>query len=517
MGKNSSNDLFQLIKSLKSVEKVYFKTFVSSKNKSEQLYIRIFDAIDRQTIYNEKKILKKFHALAIKRSAFFTSKKYLSHLIFKSLESFHSKNSIKSQIIHLINIADILYEKRIYSTANKKIEKAKQLAYKYEYFLLLIDVLSMERKIIGKAYEISEQKKMLEKNFKEIENALTIYDIETTYANFAMQMNLIFQKTGVSRSNEEIKQMRDIIENPMFQNENNATSFHSKYHLHTVLTVYYHNIPDFIMAHRHSHKLVEIMDKSPHQIQDKPILYLRAVANLLSTDMPLFLIDEFWVNVKKIMALPPKSENVKIEKLTSLLYVVPAVYITTGQFKEGHKMLSDFSDEYGKNYYDVLLNIDKINFFYAALYLCFGAKQYSDALKWIRLIFDVPAVDARRDYYTFTKLFNILVHFEMGNWEVLESLIMSTHRHLGKVQISFKFERIVLKYMNKLFVKHVNVNIPELFIAFKKELLTVFKDANERKVLENFDILSWVESKIEGKSFAEIIKEKAKLKSKLLD
>jgi len=52
----------------------------------------------------------------------------------------------------------------------------------------------------------------------------------------------------------------------------------------------------------------------------------------------------------------------------------------------------------------------------------------------------------------------------------------------------------------------------ELILAFrelKEELEEIIKDSFERKALEYFDFISWLESKIENCPFAEIVKEKA--------
>ena len=48
-----------------------------------------------------------------------------------------------------------------------------------------------------------------------------------------------------------------------------------------------------------------------------------------------------------------------------------------------------------------------------------------------------------------------------------------------------------------------------VFKELKIELEEITKDPFEKKALEYFDFISWLESKIENKSFAEIVKEKA--------
>ena len=51
-------------------------------------------------------------------------------------------------------------------------------------------------------------------------------------------------------------------------------------------------------------------------------------------------------------------------------------------------------------------------------------------------------------------------------------------------------------------------------INVKEELVEITKDDFERKALEYFDFISWLESKIEGRVFAEVVREKAKISQK---
>ncbi|MBI4946997.1 MAG: hypothetical protein HY840_11430 [Bacteroidetes bacterium] len=48
------------------------------------------------------------------------------------------------------------------------------------------------------------------------------------------------------------------------------------------------------------------------------------------------------------------------------------------------------------------------------------------------------------------------------------------------------------------------------FQELKTNLLKLMKDPMEKAVMEEFDFLSWVESKIQNKTFAEVVREKAK-------
>ena len=79
-----TDDLFQLIKSLKQTEKRYFKIFASIHVKGEQNnYVKLFDAIDRQQEYDEKALLENLHGETFVKQ-FAVTKNYLYKLKLKT-------------------------------------------------------------------------------------------------------------------------------------------------------------------------------------------------------------------------------------------------------------------------------------------------------------------------------------------------------------------------------------------------------------------------------------------------
>ena len=101
----TENHLHQLIKSLSAPEKGYIKKqamlhVIGSQNK----YIKIFDAIDKQKEYNEKELIRKFKGEPILNN-FAVAKNYLFKFILKSLESYNT--SIKSELRSSLNQIEI--------------------------------------------------------------------------------------------------------------------------------------------------------------------------------------------------------------------------------------------------------------------------------------------------------------------------------------------------------------------------------------------------------------------------
>ena len=110
----SANHLHQLIKSLSAPEKGYIKKHamlhvIGSQNK----YIKIFDAIDKQKVYDEKEIIRKFKGEPTLNN-FAVAKNYLFKFILKSLESYNTnvKSEELLEITEYLGTAHTSYAKR---------------------------------------------------------------------------------------------------------------------------------------------------------------------------------------------------------------------------------------------------------------------------------------------------------------------------------------------------------------------------------------------------------------------
>jgi len=131
--------LFELIHSLTKSEKRYFKVFTST-HKEGNNYVKLFDAIQEQKVYDEDKLLSKFKKEDFVRQ-FSVAKNYLMNLILKSLSQHHQKAKKSIELNEYLTEIEVLYWKGLYKLTHKKINQAKKIAAKYNltHYLLLIN------------------------------------------------------------------------------------------------------------------------------------------------------------------------------------------------------------------------------------------------------------------------------------------------------------------------------------------------------------------------------------------
>ena len=148
----------------------------------------------------------------------------------------------------------------------------------------------------------------------------------------------------------------------------------------------------------------------------------------------------------------------------------------------------------------------ELTFFYQIAYAYFGAGLYNKALFWINKVLNDNENTLRQDIYSYARLFNLVIHFELGNMDLLEYITKSTHRYLSKRQRDYTMEKLIIDSMRKLIRAGNVIDRKDVFIKFREDLELMMENPEHRVVIKYFDFIKWVDSKIENASFADTIK-----------
>lgn len=138
----------------------------------------------------------------------------------------------------------------------------------------------------------------------------------------------------------------------------------------------------------------------------------------------------------------------------------------------------------------------------------FGNAQYEHAIFWLNEILNTKDVDLRSDVLVFARILNIISHYEMDNTDLMEYNVRSTYRFLLKKGDFHRFQKAIIKFLRRM-PKLTDSELSGAFLDLKSELLPLTKNLYEKRSFIYFDIISWLESKIEGRTVEEVIREKA--------
>ncbi len=509
-----TDDLFQLIRSLSKNEKGYFKKYVSKHIVGEQNnYVRLFDAIDHQESYDEKKIKLQFKGeIFIKH--FPSEKNYLYNLILRSLSEFHSESSSEKQLRDLIHSIELLYDKGLYKQCKKILTRAKKLAVFFEKPLAQLQLHEWESKILISLAQFDKLKTFAAESKIQQSQLFNQFHNYSQYRRLEEKMFLLSKKFGYPRNRTERSRYEKIIRNPIIKNGKKATMFRSKLHFYNIQSYYFDVLGKHKESFRFRKMLVDYAEKYPHLIHDDQQRYVIALNNLLNSQDELGLREECEITIGKLTSLQTKSMNIRARIFGYVWHIRMTQNILSGEFKElvSHaKEIEEGLKRYGRLLHPEFLLAFKYQFFYGY----FGVGDYSSALKWMNQLLNDGTIKIRPEIYFFARIMNLVLHFEMGNTELLAYNIRNTYRLFIKQKRLFRFETVMLRFIRKSGKYNSPSEIRAGFSELKKQLVDLQKDPYESQTLAFFDIIAWLESKITRRSFGEIVRqEKSAMRTK---
>jgi hypothetical protein len=162
-------------------------------------------------------------------------------------------------------------------------------------------------------------------------------------------------------------------------------------------------------------------------------------------------------------------------------------------FKKVLKWVPDIEaglDRFGKK----IEKHHRVTFYYLVAYLLFQNNRYDQAIQWNNLILNDPKEDVVKEIFHFSRILNLLIHYELGNYTLLESLLLSTPKYLKSRRAIYATEKALFRFLRKLLNAINKTAQQELIADFKNEIHTLFQLPNEKRVFNYLDLRLWIGS-----------------------
>lgn len=152
-------------------------------------------------------------------------------------------------------------------------------------------------------------------------------------------------------------------------------------------------------------------------------------------------------------------------------------------------------------------------FYYKFASLYFGAEQYENSIFYLEKIIHNKDSKMREDLVCFSRILNLVAHYEAGLDQDLDVLIKSTYKFLLKMNELQMVQQKFITFLRSLGDIYPH-ELKKAFIQLHKELKVYENHPYEKRAFIYLDLISWLESKIENISVETIIKRKAASKHK---
>lgn len=515
MEQNQKLYLFQLIKSLSVSEKGYVKKYCA-RSGANPSYLQLFDAIDLQETYDEQAIKDKFKSENfIKQLS--VAKNYLIKTILRSLRSYHSESNNNIQVHELLVEIELLYHKRQIGLCQKLLKKARRIIEEKQLHQHAQELMFWDFRLTLLLPPNENTEAQIEENKQFSLNQMAAYKqlIEYRYLGYDVFKSSL--KEGYTRKDELVDVAHKFSKHPLlttFPKTTNAKAVGCYYNIWSKL---YEITNNFVQGFEASKGYVEIIQKNPKVFED----YLTSTAipahyNLLSYCILLNEEETFFSNLEYLKNIPNvyRSKSETIRKLSSYYAINLELqfYTQNAQFHKTPALLDEAIQlvEEGNlvSFGLVLLHIELC---YGIAYAYFGLGQYNHSETWVAKTLEYQKGNLREDIMCMAHLLHLVNHTELGSFRYIENKLRSTYNFIKRMQRIRPFEQVMLQFLKKLINSRNRQDRFEILKTYKEKLEVMENEPFDYIIIKNFDIISWLESKIMEKDFATIASERRQI------
>jgi hypothetical protein len=508
MPNRQTDILFQLVHSLEKAEKRHFKLYMKRNSARDDLKVtRLFDAIDKLSEYDERQLLKKLPD--VEKPQLANLKNHLYRQLMASLRDLKSRDSIELQLNELLDYGRILYNKGLFTQSIKFLEKAKELGFAHGKYNFLSQVISLEKKIETLHITRSMQARAEKLSAEALEVSAHIYQV-FRLSNLALRLYSFYVRNGHARNENEEQLVKSFFEENLPPNAFSFDGFYERLYLYQSYCWFAFIRQDFLMYYRYSQKWVDLFTAEPVRMQVETGHFIKGLHNLLNAHFDLRNFKAFQQTLQQFRQFAEtdfcrQHDNFRIH---SFIYITSAQinwHLMTGTFDEGLQWVPAVEAQMQ----EMELYVDQhrilvFNYKFASLH--FGNGNYNDAIDYLVRIINHPA-DLRSDLQCYARLMHLMAHYELGNDSIIESLARSTYRFMAKMKNLTSVEENIFAFLRRTLNTPPKKLKPELQ-KLLGQVKHLEKSRHETRAFAYLDIVSWLESKVEGLPMSKVIHQK---------
>lgn len=498
MSKVNQDSLFRLIHALSKSEKWQFKVYARRFNpEAGKQFLTVFDLLEGAKIYDTSvaEAVKAINPLQIHNIKLNLYRQVLQSLIHQHALSRQNRG------LRFLEYAQFLYNKCLYTDCLTFIEKGKKYARENFQLTSLLELLELEKmaiwqtsdaQIAGRIDKLLEETSVLSSQIQNI----------TRLSNVADRLNAYYQQTGFIRNHKELLQVSRYYKQNLPKVELRQLSVPEKMYWFATVTGYYFFIQDFKKGYENAGRLMALFDENPSLRIAKTEFYIKALNNLLVAQNKLNHYTDFNDTHKKLVSIKRDKQIAITENIALNLF--KAIYIheinrhfMMGAFKSGTRIVGALQKELD-GFIPMLNKHTVMVFYYKIACLYFGAGQFKVAVKWLNKIINEKASNLRQDLQAFARIIRLICYFEMDDGDMLDYNIRSTYRFLLSKQSFIAYHQLIVKFLRTM---HPGITRRQLVVEFNRlrtGMLELEKNRFEKRAFLYFDMISWLDSKIEG-------------------
>ena len=500
--------VFDLIRSMSKAEKRNFKLYAARQgDPRESKFIILFDCLEGMESYDEERILSR--CPSIRKEQLPNMKAHLHRQILISLRLLGVQHSPLLQLQEQLDFARILFDKGLYNQADKQLDKAERMAAELEQHALMLQVTGLRRQV----YECKVSDEMT--HFAAASNRSimeTCDKLERTneISNLAVRLYSLHLQLGYARSQKDLDLLNDYFKPRLCVYSRHRLSFTERFHFYQAMTWYHYIRHNFAYAYRYGRAWIDMFEEQPCMKEVMYDSYLHGYSRFLEG---MYLMRTYGLFVKTIEDFERESRTTGSLNENAVMISQQVLFtarinkcILEGAFKEGLWMARSV-DGYLRRYAKYLSLYDRMMLDYKIALLHFGDGNYAKCMEHLSGIIAVKDPQVRRDLQCYARMLNLVASYEAGIDHNLDYQIRSVFTFIVKMKDMTDMKRELFAFFRKL-NNLATLELKKEFQVLYERLKPYENHPYERRTFYYFDLISWLKSKITGRNFGDIVRER---------
>ncbi len=494
---NEKEPIFDLIQSMSKAEKRYFKLFAKMQGKVSDYYLDLFDAINKQSEYDENILQRKFRK-EIKQ--FSVAKHRLYLMVLKSLRFFLDN---EHEVDNMLREAQILLNRRLITQAERLAEKCEVKIEEYDVYERKYAINTLKVRIERIKTPHPKYGEAIEQYSKAAIEGLEAVESDVRY--IALFSKLVYLNYISSIHHKDTaQQIKELIEDPLLQDVQHAKTFHAKDHFYFIHSFYGVITRNYPYVYEYTKKRMHLLDQEGQNFVNPEYCHT-VYNNFINAAYLLEKYDECALVLEKFKTIQTSHEPQKIRIELNYYYWQLMLYLHGANEAKLKKVLQAFKAQL--KVHSMLLPLEQIYAYYVQLAgFSMIVADYQGALFFLEEVKKRLKQSKGNYMYRRACILELLVHFELGNDLLLPYKARSVYRELYKTNVLYEYEKVVLQFIRNDFPKIIDrKDLKDLLQKWLDALSAIEDGPQERLIYDSFSLKRWLAARIKEKRYLEVL------------
>jgi hypothetical protein len=490
-----STALHALIQTLTQAEKRYLRMYAGRHVVGEEnQYMLLFDAVQQQTTYDEAAIKAEWEKSGTDVKNFPSIKNYLFNLVLRAMREFHRDAHPLRMLEEQLEDVEFLQQRGLQTESAKLLQKAKEKAYALEAYHLLLRIYPMERvRVLATQADLSVDH--ISAIDDEMRTSLGSIKKIAELEALSSQLILLTKKHFRLRGDEAQEQVRALREHPQLASPPEEGKFLAQFHYHRCLAALRQLEGDPAASRQHRDAIYDLWQAFPNMRKAMSSPYILSLSNLLATCFFTRDYDKMPELIAALAAATPQNAAEAIEIRQNAGFYRLSYFMNAHQWDAIPAAIAEL-EAVLKAHSGVINQARLLAIRYNIAIAHFFLEQHSPALHALNAILHDQQSQHRLDIQQATRLMQAVVHFQLGNLDLLDYLLRSVRRYLQARGALHEFEETLISGLKRL-AGNPSERLP-ILTRLQAQLALLREDPQNAEAPGLQEVQYWVQAQIEG-------------------